>query len=121
MSCFFQIGDDDVWNSANLIARTFHAEALTLAQIFGVPSGLEPIVDDECHIESRDFTLFIETLMHEYQRTNHTVLRSLLEGVIGVGLVLLERMREGDEAPLQGIGDFWEEKHQTLSRAMPRG
>ncbi|MGY1454359.1 DUF6086 family protein [Streptomyces sp. SS8] len=85
VSCFFQVKDKDVWNPANLASRTFHAEALALAQIFGVPSGLEPIIDDECRVEIHDFALFIETLLHEHQRTSHAVLRPLLKGSSELG------------------------------------
>jgi hypothetical protein len=121
VSCFFQIGEDDVWNPANLVARTFHAEVLALEKVFEVPSGLGPITDDECRIDNRDFTPFVATLLREYQKTNHTVLRSLLEGVIGVGLVLLERAGGSDIPSLKNPGEFWEERRRSLSRRMTRG
>ncbi len=121
MSCFFQIGDSDVWNPSNFVAKAFHAEATALAQVFGVSSGLGPIVDDECHINGQDFARFVEVLLREHQRTNHTVLKSLLEGVIGVGLVLLERAGESSGGTPQDIGEFWEDRLRALSRRMTRG
>nr|WP_238420774.1 DUF6086 family protein [Streptomyces taklimakanensis] len=121
MSCFFRIGDNDVWNPANFVAKVFHAEALALAQVFGVPSGLGPIVDDECHIDGQTFTRFVMTLLHEHRKTNHSALKYLIEGVIGVGLVFLERAGESDGEVPQDIGDFWEERRRSLSRRMTQG
>lgn len=121
MSCFFQIGDHAVWNPANFVARVFHAQALSLAQTFDVPSGIGPIIDDECHIDGRDFSHFVGILLCEHQRTNHVVLKSLLEGVIGVGLVLLDRADEDFEEIPRNAKEFWEEKRRSLSRKMTRG
>lgn len=118
MSCFFQVGDSDVWNPANFVARVFHAEALALAQVFGVPPGLGPIVDDECQIDGQAFAHFMTVLLCEHQKTDHIILRSLLEGVIGVGLVLLERAGESGEEISRDVGEPWEDRRRVLSRRM---
>ncbi|WP_344633909.1 DUF6086 family protein [Streptomyces glaucosporus] len=121
MSCFFLIGDIDVWNPANTVARVFHAEASALAEVFGTPSGLGPVVDDECSIDGRDFAHFVEVLLSEHRRTSHPVLKALLEGVIGVGLVLLERAGGEGGAIARNAGEFWEDRRRSLSRRMTRG
>jgi hypothetical protein len=121
VSCFFQIGDSNVWNPASFAAKVFHAEALALAQVFGVPPGLGPIVDDERQIDGQAFAHFMTVLLREHQKTNHIILRSLLEGVIGVGLVLLERAGEIGEEISRDVGGFWEDKRRSLSRRMTQG
>ncbi|MFJ2649663.1 DUF6086 family protein [Streptomyces sp. NPDC087420] len=121
MSCFFSVDGVDVWNPSNRVARLFTGQAEVAADVYGVGSGLGGIVDDECEVDREIFSQFIDTLVAKHRESNNQVLRVLLEGVIPVGLVLLDRAGETmDGMDAEAIA-YWRERRITLSRSMPPG
>jgi hypothetical protein len=55
------------------------------------------MLEDECDIDVPVFARFTDTLLSTYARSNHTVLRALLEGFLATAMVLVER--GGGELP----------------------
>lgn len=115
MSCFVDIDGNDVWNPANRIARLFIAQARATADAFRLDSGVGDVIEDQCGIDGKAFTTFVATLLAEYERTNNLTLRRLTEGVLIVGLVLLQRAGLPPEPPAD-----WHEYVEAQSRHMPK-
>ncbi|MBO2461346.1 DUF6086 family protein [Actinomadura violacea] len=91
MSQYFQAGEDVLWNPATAVARLFTDTAEALARLVERPSGLGPMVADECRIDVPAFAAFVDALVRRYARSNHDVLKALMEGFTGTALVLVER------------------------------
>lgn len=121
MSCYFQAGDQDVWNPSNSVARVFIGQVAVLSEHIGKDSGLGPIIEDECEIDPEEFAGFVGALLEEYERSNNRPLRALLEGVLGIGLVLVER----GGWPIPGADadsiNTWRQRLDILWSGMPRG
>ncbi|MCZ0980312.1 DUF6086 family protein [Streptomyces diastatochromogenes] len=120
MSCFFLCDNQDVWNPSNTVARLFVSTAEEIQHEFSLPTGLSRIMDDECEVDGEVFSAFISSLLVRYDRSNNLPLRGLLEGVISIGLVLLDRAGRpvGD---LQNLSEFWQERRDDFAQSMPRG
>ncbi|MGP4094263.1 DUF6086 family protein [Nonomuraea sp. KM90] len=103
MSQYFRIGDQVLWNPSNGVARLFMRSAEALAPETGLPTGLGPMESDECEIDLTAFTAFVGALIDRYERTNHPILHSLMDGFIATALVLVERA--GAELPPPGADD----------------
>jgi hypothetical protein len=118
MSCYFQVGDQVLWNPSNSVAQIFIGEAALFARFAGCDSGVGEIIEDECHIDIAKFQHFVRALTESYSTSNNQVLRSLVGGFIPVALVLVERsgaslMLPPDE--WQG----WRPAVEDAGRAMP--
>ncbi|KAB2349712.1 hypothetical protein F8566_13255 [Actinomadura rudentiformis] len=79
------------------VSHLFVRAAESFALHVDLPSGLGPMQADECEINMETFTLFIDALIREYARSNHVILRSLMEGFLATGMALVER--GGGEPP----------------------
>lgn len=101
----------DVWNPASQVAKIFVEQVATAAQILGVESGVEPIVEDECHIDAEKFDQFASLLSAAVQRSNNSAFREMLHGVLEVCAVLVSRAG-GSVSPAVEVPD-------ALSRSMP--
>ncbi|QKV69815.1 MULTISPECIES: DUF6086 family protein [Streptomyces] len=121
MSCYFLSQGKDLWNPSNSVARIFVDQAIMLAKEMGLDSGIEGIIEDECEIHGDRFTAFLHALLLRHGKSNNQALRSLLEGVTAIGLVITERA--GWDMPIADTGDnsFWDEKKTQLARSMPTG
>lgn len=91
MSQYFQVGDQVLWNPSNGVARLFMRSAEALAPETGLPTGLGPMENDECQVDLTAFAAFVGALVERYERSNHRILHSLMEGFIATALVLVER------------------------------
>ncbi|MCW2914968.1 MAG: hypothetical protein JWN52_3036 [Actinomycetia bacterium] len=69
----------------------FLRSAESLAVLVELPSGLGPMDADECEIDMVVFEAFVDALVRRYVRSNHVVLRSLMQGFIATAVVLVER------------------------------
>ncbi len=121
MSQFFLARDQVLWNPASAVAALFLRSAQALEPEVRLPSGLGPMQEDECHIDLESFAAFIEALVIRFERSNHTVQRSLMEGFIATSLVLIDRA--GVAAPATAPPDAthpWGELRQSHARAMAR-
>ncbi|MFI6741553.1 DUF6086 family protein [Nonomuraea sp. NPDC050451] len=131
MSQYFQVGDQVLWNPSNGVARLFMRSAEALAPETGLPTGLGPMESDECQIDLTAFAAFVGALIERYERSNHPILRSLMEGFIATALVLVER--GGAELPHSDVNDDpwppagpvrdverWAALSAHHARAMPR-
>ncbi|MBE1532325.1 DUF6086 family protein [Actinomadura algeriensis] len=123
MSQYFQVGDHVLWNPATAVARLFAATAQTLADIVDKPSGIGPEGADEYQIDVRAFTAFTDELVRRYARSNHTVMRALMEGFVVTALALADRAgadvpaaRGLDTADVRALA----EHARRIERTMPR-
>lgn len=121
MSCYFRLGEDDLWNPSNVVARLFLAEAIAIEGVIGVQCGIGTIEDDESVIDDEQFTEFVAALLREYKNSNNETLRALVEGVLGVSLVLLGRARRNIVEMDSETMRSWDARLQKLSRSMPPG
>lgn len=121
MSCYFQVGDDDVWNPSNSLARAFLGQADVLARLVGKDTGLGEVIEDECEIDPAVFPAFVDTLVKAYQDSNNEALRALLKGFVSVALVLVDRMGAEALSIRPEYADMWATESETQARSMPRG
>jgi hypothetical protein len=120
MSCFFRIGNNDVWNPSNLVAKVFVEQVATLSHLTHMDSGVGAIVDDECEIDCIKFSDFTISLLGKYNSTNNTALKSLFEGALIICLILLERA--GTQIQTLGYVDVYaSERMSEVSTSMPSG
>jgi hypothetical protein len=106
MSQYFQVGDHVLWNPSNGVAGLFVRSAEALAPLTDLPTGLGPMDNDECEVDMVAFTAFVRALVERYERSNHPILHSLIDGFIATALVLIER--GGGKLPVvQASDDDW--------------
>jgi hypothetical protein len=91
VSQYFQDGDDVLWNPATRVAQLFTDTAEALARLVERPTGLGPMAEDECQVDVPVFAAFVDELVRRYARSNHSVLKSLMDGFTGTAIVLVER------------------------------
>ena len=124
MSQYFQVDGHVLWNPSTGVSQVFVRAADSFAELVDHPSGISPIVADECEIQMETFALFISTLIGKYARSNHVILRSLMEGFLATAMALVER--GGGELPsMQSCGDdpgiaALRELSHSLEKAMPQ-
>ncbi|MEQ4714753.1 DUF6086 family protein [Nonomuraea sp. B19D2] len=120
MSQYFQVGDQVLWNPSNGVAGLFMRSAEALAPETGLPTGLGPMESDECEVDLATFAAFVSALIRRYERSNHPILRSLMEGFIATALVLVER--GGAELPVPDTNDAsWKDVQMSEHSAWPPG
>ncbi|MEV5575979.1 DUF6086 family protein [Spirillospora sp. NPDC052269] len=91
MSQYFQIDERVLWNPATGVAQVFLRAAESFSTLTRLPSGLGPMQADECEIDLEVFSAFVDALVRRYMRSNHVVLRSLMEGFLATAIVLVDR------------------------------
>lgn len=121
MSCYFQVGDDDVWNASNSLARAFLGQADVLSRLIGKDTGLGDIIEDECEIDPAVFPTFVDALVKAYQESNNDALRALLKGFVSVALVLVDRMGAEAASIRPEYANMWATESLTQAKSMPRG
>ncbi|GII59315.1 hypothetical protein Pth03_77040 [Planotetraspora thailandica] len=120
MSQYFQVGDHVLWNPSNGVAGLFVRSAEALAPLAGLPTGLGPMENDECEVDMVAFTSFVGALVARYERSNHPILHSLMDGFIATALVLIER--GGGELPVVQAGDDgWRDMQVSAHSPWPLG
>ncbi|WP_432069145.1 DUF6086 family protein [Streptomyces sp. AA1529] len=146
MSQYFDIGDETLWNPSNGVSRMFQRQVGVFEAELELPSGIGPMVNDECQISPDTFEIFVSALLAQHRKTHHTIRHALCEGFTATVLVLAERAgikvdwtRHGaaPEAPLDEVqvstvagvsapaeGTTWSAglraRTQELGRRMPR-
>jgi hypothetical protein len=90
MSQYFQSGDDVLWNPATRVAGLFMDMAAAHARLLGVPSGLGPMEADECQVDVPALAAFTDALVRYYARSNHMIMRSLVEGFAATALAVVD-------------------------------
>ncbi|WP_159047630.1 DUF6086 family protein [Streptomyces sp. WM6378] len=121
MSCYFQVEDNEVWNPSNSVARLFLRQAVGISELVDHPSGLGEIIEDECEIDPRTFSGFVDAIVSTYQSTNNEVIKSLIEGFTSVASVLVERINGTAPSLQPELSEMWSHKQATLARSMPKG
>lgn len=121
MSCYFQVGDEDLWNPSNSVAKVFLGQAAVLSGLVGADSGLGDIIEDECQVDPRAFVPFTDKLVKVYQETNNTALRALLKGFTSVALVLVDRIGAEVVSVKPEYADMWATERELQAKSMPRG
>lgn len=95
MSQYFYVGEEVVWNPSNGVGLLFLRSAEALVPVASMPTGISPADHiangDVWAIDMPIFELFVDALVDRYQKSTHTILRSLMEGFIATALVLAER------------------------------
>ncbi|MFJ4336838.1 DUF6086 family protein [Streptomyces sp. NPDC088915] len=120
VSCFFRLDDQEVWNPSNSVARIFLSTAHGIGEEFSRASGLGKVIDDECEVDGYEFSAFVTELLVRYERSNNKPLKELLESVIAIGLVMLDRAGR-DVGTIVELNDAWLLKREGFARSMPRG
>ncbi|WP_144440923.1 DUF6086 family protein [Streptomyces roseifaciens] len=115
------MGDEDIWNPSNSVARVFLGQAEILSHLTGEETGLGPVIEDECEISIREFSKFIDSLLATYQNSNNKAFRSLLSGFISVALVLVERGGGTLESITPEYSEMWESLREANAKGMPTG
>ncbi|WP_405681133.1 DUF6086 family protein [Streptomyces sp. NBC_00868] len=121
MSVYFQIDGTDVWNPSNSVAKLFVSQVEVVEQGLGLPrSGLGPILDDECNIDGHLFNPFLSALVRRHRETNNLPLMLLIEGVVTIGWVMIERadVPAVDTDPV--TASFWRQRSLEAASAMPQ-
>ncbi|MFI5865304.1 DUF6086 family protein [Streptomyces sp. NPDC051546] len=91
MSQYYDVGDETVWNPSNGAARLFHRQVAVFEEELGLPSGIGPLINDECQLDPAALGAFAEALVARHGTTGHAVIRALSEGFVATVLVLAER------------------------------
>ncbi|MFC5188109.1 DUF6086 family protein [Actinomadura harenae] len=91
MSQYFQIGERALWNPATSVAQVFLRAAESLTTLTGLPSGLGSMEADECEVDIDVFSAFVDALIYRYARSNHVIIRFLMEGFTATAIVLAHR------------------------------
>ncbi len=121
MSQLFLAEDQVLWNPASAIATLFLRTAQALESEARLPTGLSPMQADECHLDVEAFAAFIEALVIRFERSNHVVQRSLMEGFIATSLVLIDRADATvPAAEPTNAAHPWDDLRQRHARAMAR-
>ncbi|MEU1818005.1 DUF6086 family protein [Streptomyces roseifaciens] len=115
------MGDEDIWNPSNSVARVFLEQAEALSRLTGEETGLGPVIEDECEISIHEFSKFTDNLVTTYQNSNNRAFRSLLEGFISVALVLVERGGGTLESITPEYSEIWESLRESNAKGMPTG
>ncbi|MEU7835871.1 DUF6086 family protein [Nonomuraea sp. NPDC049129] len=120
MSQYFQVGDQVLWNPSNGVAGLFMRLAEAFALETGLPTGLGPMESDECEVDLATFAAFVGALIERFERSNHAILHSIMEGFIATALVLVER--GGAILPLHDASDGgWRDVQVGEHSACPQG
>ncbi|MFD6888104.1 DUF6086 family protein [Streptomyces sp. NPDC059957] len=146
MSQYFDLGDETLWNPSNGASRMFQRQIAVFEAELELPSGIGPMENDECQITPDTFETFVNALLTQHRKSNHTIWLALSEGFTATVLVLAERaavkvdwarLGAAPEGPLQDVqvstvagmstheeGAAWaaglHEKTRELGRHMPR-
>jgi hypothetical protein len=118
MSCFVSLGDQDVWNPSNAVARIFLGQSKILEDVFNEDSGVGCLEEDEVQIDTSLFVNFVYRLVCEYDRSNNSALQGLIEGFLSISLVLLNRAQH----PLSQFAEsaeYWQNRVSHFARSMP--
>ncbi|GAA2710236.1 MULTISPECIES: DUF6086 family protein [Streptomyces] len=91
MSQLFEMDGEILWYPSNGPARLFLRQVSVFEAEAGRPSGIGPMVNDECRIDPAAFRPFANALLAWYRTTTHPVMTAMAEGFIGTVLVLAER------------------------------
>jgi hypothetical protein len=124
MSQYFQADGRILWNPSTAVSQVFLHAAESFARLVDRPSGLGPMLADECEIDLRTFAGFTDSLIREYVHSNHVILRSLMQGFLATAMALVER--GGGQLPAAqshsedlDIRTLQELSHR-IKKAMPR-
>lgn len=89
MSQYFLNGEDVLWNPATDVALMFVEMAASHIRLLEVPSGLGPMESDEIQVDVPAFAAFTDALIRHYAISNHTILKSLMEGFTATALAVV--------------------------------
>jgi hypothetical protein len=91
MSQYFQADCSILWNPSTAVSRVFLHVAESFTGLVGRPSGLGPVLADECEIDLRKFAGFTDSLVSQYAHSDHVILRSLMQGFLATAMAMAER------------------------------
>ncbi|MEV4921324.1 DUF6086 family protein [Streptomyces roseoverticillatus] len=91
MSQIFEVAGNVLWHPSNGPARLFLRQVPVFEAEVKGPSGVGPMVNDECQIDPAAFRNFVDALLRWYRATHHPVMTAMAEGFICTALVLAER------------------------------
>jgi len=119
MSIYYCLGDEILWNPSNRPAGLFNGQIGSAAIVFGVPSGLGDVTEDEVQVDLPVYQEFVATVFAEYSDSLHGLFQRMIIGFLGPALVLVERA--GGTLPSFGTAaDHWTHLMHQQSRVMPR-
>ncbi|MFJ4677859.1 MULTISPECIES: DUF6086 family protein [unclassified Kitasatospora] len=91
MSQYYDRGDETLWNPSNGASRLFLRQVAVFEEELDLPSGIGPMVSDECQVDPAALGVFAHALLARHRQTPHAVVRALTEGFLITVLALAER------------------------------
>jgi hypothetical protein len=91
MSQYFDMGNETLWNPSNGVSRLFLRQVRLFEVELGIPSGIGPMVNDECQLDPAEFEVFVNALLERHRSTRHPVMLALFEGFTTTVLALADR------------------------------
>ncbi len=91
VSQYFQVGDKVLWNPSTGVAWLFARSVEAVASAVELPTGLGAEFNDDYEVDVVTFAAFVDALVRRYRSSTHPILRTLIEGVAAVGIVMVER------------------------------
>jgi hypothetical protein len=119
VSVMFSVNGTSLWFPGNKSGRLFKAQAEAVAASYGIPSGIGELYADEYVIDLPVLEKFVQTLARQYDHHGILYINSLIEGVLGISYVLVERAggHPAEITPQQAPG--WDDLRIQFSREMP--
>jgi hypothetical protein len=112
VSKYFKVDGLTLWNPSNGVARLFVRSAEAMVEFAGCEVGMVDTGWDSYEVDPVAFGAFVEALAHGYLRSNHPVLRVLLEGLLATALVLIDRAGGTVAAMTEALAD--DPRHGSL-------
>ncbi|MFI7401724.1 DUF6086 family protein [Streptomyces sp. NPDC049541] len=108
MSQYYEVDGETVWNPGTLSSQLFLAYVRVYEDLLEVPSGLGPMLNDECRIDPPAFKGFVNAVLVWWDRTGSAVIDTLAEGFIATLVTLAEKA---------GTEVRWPERSEVEGRA----
>jgi hypothetical protein len=116
MSCVFEVGDVTVWSPLLRVGRVFVETAEAVWRSLGVPTGITAEAEDLFGLDAHRFPAFINDVGFG-GASHHLAYRSMVRGLVAVGLVMMERAGIGED--LLASAEPYAEELSVVRRSMP--
>ncbi|MGW2567539.1 DUF6086 family protein [Streptomyces sp. NPDC001537] len=107
MSQYYEVDGETVWNPGTLSSRLFLEYVRVYEGLLEVPSGLGPMLNDECRIDPPAFEGFVNAVLVWWDRTGSAVIDALAGGFVATLVALAEKA---------GVEVRWPERSEAEGR-----
>lgn len=116
MSYIFEIEEDTVWSPALRVGGIWSRCAETLGEAFECDPGFDFVASDTVEIDPEKFSSYVENLLDIRSRSRNIVLQTLIDGVLGPALIMLERIDRPVPLGEFGVSDVWVAQFRNIPR-----